>query len=463
MRAASEGSGNGAGTVPIATGVAAPHSIPAEQSVLGAVLLSPVCLRPLIFGEGLKADHFYRDRHRVIFAAMTAMHDADEHVDSLTLAARLEATGELEAAGGRGGIDELTGGVPNLGGFRRYAQIVREHALVRSLLLATYDIQASIVEHRAAPQELVEMAERAISEIAVDDRRDGGLADPLAYSDYIVDWLKGSPAPGLPLPTDLASLSRMLRLQPGDVTILSGWSGQKKSIVAMQFATAVAGGAHRAVIWTNEDSPLRIFSRYAQYGSGVSSIAAAERRLNDADLAKVLNLLPMPFGVEPVFGWSAEQIARDIRRTAPALAIVDHFHAMNGVTRADEVDRSMQALKAAAGQAQCHLIVVCQLNQERVKGVCRPPPVPRDLRGSGQLFNLADNVVFVYFPEEEPKDEDGQGLGRAVQSDRGHVDVAKSKSAGETGAVPVLFDKHGLRLVDAVRPVAEARAETEPF
>ena len=155
----------------IATGVAPPHSLEAEQSVLGGILLSDRAMYGLVIEEGLKAEDFYRDRHRLIYESMLALYRESEPIDVLTVSEHLRSTGKLEAAGGKAAIDELTGGVPGLGGIRRYAQIVREHALMRRLLSTTYEIQASVLNHAAAPRDLVEQAERAMLEVAHDDRQ----------------------------------------------------------------------------------------------------------------------------------------------------------------------------------------------------------------------------------------------------------------------------------------------------
>ena len=139
--------------------------------MLGGILLSDRAMYGLVIEEGLKAEDFYRERHRLIYESMLALYRESEPIDVLTVAEHLRSTGKLEEAGGKAAIDELTGGVPGLGGIRRYAQIVREHALMRRLLSTTYEIQASVLNHAAAPRELVEQAERAMLEVAHDDRQ----------------------------------------------------------------------------------------------------------------------------------------------------------------------------------------------------------------------------------------------------------------------------------------------------
>src|SRR6202035_2911999 len=126
--------------------MAPPHNLDAEQSVLGAILLSDRSLYALVIEEGLRSEDFYRDRHGLIYEAMLALYNESEPVDVLTVTDRLRQTGALERVGGPPAVDELTGVVPAAGHARRYAQIVRENALLRRLLAASYDIQSSVLE-----------------------------------------------------------------------------------------------------------------------------------------------------------------------------------------------------------------------------------------------------------------------------------------------------------------------------
>ncbi|HXW58088.1 MAG TPA: DnaB-like helicase N-terminal domain-containing protein, partial [Solirubrobacteraceae bacterium] len=151
--------------------IAPPHNLDAEQSVLGAILLSDRSLYALVIEEGLRPEDFYREHHGTIYAAMLALYNDSEPVDVLTVTDRLRQTGTLQQIGGPAAVDELTGLVPAAGHARRYAQIVRENALLRRLLTASYEIQESVLGHRAAPRELVELAEKSMLEVARDDRQ----------------------------------------------------------------------------------------------------------------------------------------------------------------------------------------------------------------------------------------------------------------------------------------------------
>src|SRR3954454_12640972 len=111
-----------------------PQNLEAEQSVLGAVLLSDTALPALIIDERLHPDDFYREAHGVIFTAMLELHTAGGNVDARTLVEHLKQSGRLEAAGGRATLDLLAASEPAVGHLRQYARIVRENAMLRRLL-----------------------------------------------------------------------------------------------------------------------------------------------------------------------------------------------------------------------------------------------------------------------------------------------------------------------------------------
>src|SRR5215207_1310824 len=127
--------------------IAPPQNLEAEQSVLGAVLLSDTALPALIIDERLQPDDFYREAHGIVFRAMLELHNGGEPVDALTLVEHLKQAGELEAVGGRATIDLLAASVPAVGHLRQYARIVRENAMLRRLLRAAYEIQARVHAH----------------------------------------------------------------------------------------------------------------------------------------------------------------------------------------------------------------------------------------------------------------------------------------------------------------------------
>jgi replicative DNA helicase len=156
------------GTRPNVNGIPPPHNTEAEKCVLGAVLIAPSCLPKLLVEEGLRAEHFYRDSHRTIFAAMSAMNDAGRGVDIVTLTAWLHNRGTLDEIGGRASLDELCGGVPGLGNVREYARIVIAAWRWHERLIAAYELQAAVIAFDEARFEAA--VARAIASRAVAGR-----------------------------------------------------------------------------------------------------------------------------------------------------------------------------------------------------------------------------------------------------------------------------------------------------
>src|SRR3954453_13181036 len=151
--------------------LAPPQNLEAEQSVLGAVLLSDTTLPALIIDERLQPEDFYRESHGRVYQAMLDLHSLGEPVDALTLIEHLKQSGQLDAVGGRATVDLLAGSVPAVGNVRQYARIVRDNAMLRRLLRASYEIQTKVHGHEAPPRELVDLAERMVLEVAHEDSR----------------------------------------------------------------------------------------------------------------------------------------------------------------------------------------------------------------------------------------------------------------------------------------------------
>ena len=446
-----------AATMAGATPVAPPHSLEAEQSVLGAVLLSDRCLPGLRMQEGLAAEHFYRERHRLIFEAMCALSDRDVAVDVLTVAAELEQSGLLEQAGGKAAVDELSGAVPGVGGVRRYAQIVIEHWVARERLSAALEQQSGILLH---DEEMWERGVQRAHTVVASGVSDGYLGkDRLA--DHMLAWLEESHDDGLPFPAELPRVGWMVRLRPGHVTVLASWPSGGKTASAIAIAATAGCKSHRVVIWTNEDTAEELVAKHVNAATGIPASVISDRRTDDPRLPQIVDAIgKVPFEVQPCHGWTAGQIAAHVRRERPAIAVVDHFHNLAGIGLTSDTDEAIRVLAAAAGQAGCHLLLCAQLNRNRLSGVCKPPPVLADLRGSAMFEAAAHTMLLVHRDEEEAEDSVRGKLGYATRLDVGSVNVAKNKVTGRTGVVPVGWDAERLRFVE--RAHADAATSDEP-
>src|SRR3954454_21130490 len=212
--------------------MAPPHSIEAEQSVLGAILLSDKVHYAYVIEEGLQPEDFYKERHRTIYAAMHELYSESQPIDVLPVSEHLRARGRLEAAGGSAEIGALTAAVPTVGKLRRYGQIVREMSLLRRLLPATYEIQASVHGHDHSPREMVEYAEKAMLEVARDDRQKDFRGVGKVVEEAVDTWHKIS-TEGVQLtgtPSGFQDLDEITGgFQPGNLIIIAARPSMWKS------------------------------------------------------------------------------------------------------------------------------------------------------------------------------------------------------------------------------------------
>src|SRR4051812_6425261 len=204
--------------------LAPPHSLEAEQSVLGAVLLSDKVHYAYVIEEGLKPEDFYRERHQVIYDSMLALSSESEPIDVVTVPEPPRARGALEKAGGPAEIDALTAAVPAVGNLRRYGSIVREMSLLRKLLNATYEIQSSVHNHEGLPRDIVEQAEKAMLEVGRDDRQKDFRPIGAVLEDEVTRWhdlsTEGRSMTGTP--SGYTELDEMTGgFQPGNMIIVA--------------------------------------------------------------------------------------------------------------------------------------------------------------------------------------------------------------------------------------------------
>jgi len=392
----------------IATGVAPPHSLEAEQSVLGGILLSDRTMYGLVIEEGLKADDFYRDRHRLIYESMLTLYRESEPIDVLTVSEHLRSTGKLEQAGGKAAIDELTGGVPGLGGIRRYAQIVREHALMRRLLSTTYEIQASVLNHAAAPRDLVEQAERAMLEVAHDDRQ----KDFRTIDDILDDELRkmeklsreGTSLTGTP--SGFRDLDEITGgFQPGNLIVIAARPSMGKSALVTNIAENAAIDHGRPVaLFSLEMSETELAQRFVASQGRIKGDELRKGRVPDSKWPKILQasakLAAAPLFIDDSSDVGITEIrakARRLHQQQPlGLIIIDYLQLLRADARVEsrvqQVGEMSRGLKILARELNVPVIALSQLSRA-VESRTDKKPLLSDLREcvtGDTLVTLAD-------------------------------------------------------------------------
>src|SRR5215213_967474 len=416
----------------------------AETSVLGSILLSERAMYALVVEEGLKPEDFYRERHRVIYAAMLRLYRESEPIDVLTVTERLKSDGDGEAAAT---VDELTAGVPAAGNVRQYARIVREHALLRRMLNATYEIQASVAERRAAPRELVEQAERAMLEVAHDDRqKDFRTIDEILHTE--LDKLHRLSLEGTALtgtPTGFKDLDEMTGgFQPGNLIIIAARPSMGKSALVTNIAENAAIDYNQPVaLFSLEMSETELAQRFVASQARIKGDELRKGRVAEHKWPKILEasqkLARAPLFIDDSSDVGLLEIRAKARRLHQqhglGMVIIDYLQLMRadaGVeNRVEQIGQMSRGLKILARELEVPVVALSQLNRS-VESRHDKRPVLSDLRESGSIEQDADLVAFIYRDEYYDRESEREGEADII--------IAKHRN-GAIGDVVLTFQK----------------------
>jgi replicative DNA helicase len=397
---------------PFAGPLAPPQNLEAEQSVLGAVLLSDTALPALIIDERLQPDDFYRESHGRIYQAMLDLHTLGEPVDALTLVEHLKQAGDLESVGGAAAVEFLAGSVPAVGNVRQYARIVRDNAMLRRLLRASYEIQAQVHGHEALPRDLVDMAERAILEVAHEDsRKDFRSIEQLLDSE--LDKLQKLSLQGTALtgtPSGFEDLDTITGgFQPGNLIILAARPSMGKSALMANFAENAALTSNQAVaLFSLEMSEGELAQRFIASQASIKGDDLRKGRVPQARWAKILQASNRLAHSKLYVDDSSDLSVLDVRAKARRLAqqnadglgliLIDYLQLMRAAgavdNRVEQIGQISRGLKTLARELEVPVIALSQLNRG-VEQRTDKRPVLSDLRESGCLAG----ETRVYLPD----------------------------------------------------------------
>jgi replicative DNA helicase len=407
-------------------GAVPPHSIEAEQAVLGAILQSDRTHYAYIIEEGLREEDFYRERHRTIFASILALFSASEPIDVLTVSEHLRARGKLDEAGGQAEIDALTAAAPSVGALRHYGHIVKERALLRRLLSATYEIQAAVHGHEGEPRDLIERAERTVLEVAHDDRQKDfrKVGDVLHLE--IGKWQKLS-AEGQTLTGTASGFADLDAItggfQPGNLIVIAARPSMGKSALVTNIAENVALSKDRprpVALFSLEMSEAELAQRFIASQASIKGDDLRKGRLKDESKWKRVLRVASDYDAAPLFVDDSSDIgildvrakARRLHQQSPdglGLVIVDYLQLMRAdariESRVQQVGDMSRGLKILARELEVPVIALSQLSRAvESRSATDKRPMLSDLRESGQIEQDADLVIFIYrddyyFPE----------------------------------------------------------------
>jgi replicative DNA helicase len=423
-----------------------PQDIAAEQSALGAMLLSKDAIADVV--ALLRAEDFYRPQHELVFTAITDIYSRGEPVDAITVNAELKRRGEDGRIGGARYLAELMASVPTAANAGYYAQIVRDRAVLRRLVDAgtritqlgyTTDGQAVEDLVNSAQAEVYAVTERGASE---DYLPIGQIVGPVV--DEINDLFQAkSHVTGIP--TGLTGLDQILGgLHKGQMVIVAARPGKGKSTLGLDFARSAAiRNKQTAVVFSLEMSREEITHRLLSAESGVFLSNLRSGRMRQEEWPRVSARLG-PIKESPLFiddspNMALMEIRAKCRRLKQRhdlrLVVIDYLQLMSSGKRVEsrqqEVSEFSRALKLLAKELDVPVVAISQLNRGPEQRADKRPEIS-DLRESGSLEQDADVVILINQAADSPDNPD-RGTAELI--------VAKHRN-GPTGSVRVAFQGH---------------------
>jgi replicative DNA helicase len=426
-----------------------PHNLEAEKSVLGAVLLDERHLHSLLVEEQLRPEHFYREQHGWVFAAMLELYESDRKIDHLTVSETMRQRGKLEEAGGPAAIDELSGWVPAAGHAREYGRIVHDNAQLRALLTASYEIQASVLSRDAPARELVEQAERSMLEVATDDRQKKlrSIADILHEETDKLHRLSISKTPLTGTPSGFKDLDEKTGgFQAGNLVVLAARPSMGKSALVANIAENAVLAGNAVVLFSLEMSESELAQRFVASQARIKGEDLRRGKVAESRWPKILEacqrLAQAPLFVDDSSDTGVLEIRAKCRRLHAqvegglGLVIVDYLQLMRAEgrieSRVEQVSQMSRGLKGLARELGVPVIALSQLSRAVEQRGGEKKPVLSDLRESGAIEQDADLVMFIYREEYYEKDSERPGEADII--------IAKHRN-GPVGEVVLTFQK----------------------
>ena len=428
-----------------------PHSVEAEQSILGGLLIDNKAI-DRIAGQ-VSASDFYRNDHRIIFTHISKLIDNNDPADIVTVAESLEQNAELTKVGGVAYLGLVADNTPTASNISGYAKIVRERSIMRNLV----EVGSDIVESAFSPQgkdaqQLLDESESKIFQIA-----DAGASEKLGFIDIkellpkaaqrIDDLYQLDDPNGVTgVPSGYADLDQKTAgLQPGDLIIIAGRPSMGKTSLALNIAEHVGMEAGLPVaIFSMEMGAAQLTMRLLGSVGKLDQHKMRIGQLEDEDWPKLTNALGA-LNEAPIFidegsalnSYEVRARARRLHRQQGKLGliVIDYIQLMSAANeqstenRATEVSEISRSLKALAKELNVPVVALSQLNRS-VESRPDKRPMMSDLRESGAIEQDADVIMFIYRDEVYNPETAEKGVAEII--------LSKQRN-GPTGTVKLTF------------------------
>ncbi|ADV27517.1 replicative DNA helicase [Pseudoxanthomonas suwonensis 11-1] len=424
-----------------------PHSVEAEQAVLGGLMLAPESYDTV--GDVLVEKDFYRRDHQLIYRAIRELAEKSQPFDAVTLGEWFDSQGYSEQIGGGAYLVELATTTPSAANIRAYAEIVRDKAVLRQLI----EVGTEIINNGFQPEgrdsaELLARAEQevfAIAEAGARGRTDfTGLNTALRDAFEVLQKRFESGGNITGLPTGYTEFDNMTAgLQPTDLIILAARPAMGKTTFALNIAEYAAIKSKKAVaVFSMEMSAAQLALRLISSNGRVNAQRLRTGQLEDEDWSRVTSAIRM-LKETKIFIDDTPALSPDVLRSkcrrlkrehGLGLVVIDYLQLMqvpgNSENRATEISEISRSLKALAKELNVPVMALSQLNRS-LETRTDKRPVMADLRESGAIEQDADIILFIYRDEYYNKENSpDKGLAEVI--------IGKHRS-GPTGAVKLRF------------------------
>ena len=429
-----------------------PHSVEAEQSVLGGLLLDNMAWDRA--AELLTDSDFYRYEHRLIFSAVAALVQHSRPADVITVFEHLQSLGKADDCGGLAYLNALAQSVPSAANMRRYAEIVRERAVLRKLIGASDEIATAAFNREGRNvSQILDEAESKILKIGEEGSRQQQGPQSMdrlvvALLDRVNELAETDAGDVTGVRTGYFEMDSMTAgLQKGDLIVLAARPSMGKTAFALNIAEHVS---------VKEELPVLVFSMEMGASQLALRLVGSLGRINQQNLrtgrladdewgrlAEAVDKLgKVQMFIDETAALTVAELRARARRMARqfggtlGLIIVDYLQLMSGSggsdeNRATELGEISRGLKALAKELQCPVIALSQLNRS-VETRTDKRPMMSDLRESGAIEQDADIILFIYRDDYYNKESKEPGVAEIL--------IAKQRN-GPVGTVRLAFLK----------------------
>jgi replicative DNA helicase len=419
-----------------------PHSIEAEQSVLGSMIIDKVAIGEAI--EVLKADDFYRDTHKTMYEAIVALYQKDSAVDIITLSEKLKDNNQLDLVGGITYVTELSGSVITTSNVGSYINIVKDKSTLRKLIRASNDIIDNSYNNQDSVEDVIGIAEKKIFDIA--SNREASDFEPMSavlergFNEIEKLFINKGHTTGVS--SGFHDLdAKTSGFQKGDMVLIAARPSMGKTTFALNIAeNAALRAGKRVAIFSLEMSKEQLAYKLLCSEAHVDMLKLRTGNLDEKDWENLARASG-PLGSSKIFiddtaGITVMEMRSKVRRLKIEhgidMIIIDYLQLMAGSkgseSRQQEVSEISRSIKAIAKEMQCPVIALSQLSRAPEQRADHRPMLS-DLRESGSIEQDADVVMFLYRDEYYDKETEDKNIAECIISKQRNGPVGTIKLA----------------------------------